>query len=73
MPTAKTVSRRTMSRKARFRASLGLARMTQEEWAARHGVKGGHLSQVINGKRVSARLVAQIDVFIRQQLGQDAA
>lgn len=62
-----------MSRKARFRAALGLARMNASEWAAEHDVTPGHLSHVLSGNRESAKLVEIIDAFIAKQLGEQAA
>ena len=57
-----------MSRKARFRAALGLARMTATDFAAMNLVTPGHLSHVLSGKRDSAKLDAAIDSFISRYL-----
>lgn len=62
-----------MSRKARFRAALGLASMTANEWAAEHDVTPGHLSHVVSGNRDSDKLIAQIDAFIAKHLGDRTA
>lgn len=63
-----------MSRKARFRAALGLARMpSAAEWARQHGVTPGHLSQVLDGKRESQKLTGKIEAFIAKYLGGQAA
>lgn len=70
--SAKTLRRAAMSRKARFRAALGLARVASaSEWARQHKVTPGHLSQVLDGKRESQRLTASIDAFISEHLGEE--
>lgn len=58
-----------MSRKARFKAALGLARITMRQWATEHGVTRGHVHAVLNG-RESPRLISSIDAFIAKQLGE---
>lgn len=59
-----------MSRKARFRAALGLARYdSAAAWAREQGLTPGHLSQVLDGKRESRKLTAQIESFIAKHLG----
>lgn len=70
MPSTRVQSRRKMSRQARFRAALALARITAEAWATEQGVTGGHLSKVVNGERESASLLAKVDAFIAKQLGE---
>lgn len=63
-----------MSRKARFRAALGLARVpSAAAWARENDVTPGHLSQVLDGKRESLKLVARIDAFIAKHLPEQAA
>lgn len=62
-----------MSRKARFRASLALARLTCRAWCEEQGFSEGHLYQVIRGDRVSPDTLRRIDAFIAKQLGEDAA
>lgn len=56
-----------MSRRARFRAALGLAQLSASQWAAEHNVTAGHLSLVVCGKRESQRLTEKIDAFIAKQ------
>lgn len=63
MPTSRR-RRKENPRKAEFRAALALNRETASAWAASHNVKPGHLSQVLNGIRESARLDAEIDAYI---------
>lgn len=60
-------------RRKLFRAALALVGKTQADFAAEQGVKPGHLSQVVSGKRESQRLTAEIAAFIAKQLGEDAA
>jgi hypothetical protein len=55
-----------MTRKAQFRAALALAGRTMEEWAESEGVTGGHLSNVLAGKRESGSLTDKVDAFIRE-------
>lgn len=47
-----------------FHAALLINRISQEEWAAQHGVSGSHVAQVARGDRPSATLLAKIDEFI---------
>lgn len=54
--------------KARFRAALAIAHMTQESWAAANGVTAGHLSQVLSGRHPSRRLMDKIEAFTTEQL-----
>lgn len=60
-------------RRKLFRAALALVGKTQADFAVEQGVKPGHLSQVVSGKRESARLGIEIQAFISRQLGEDAA
>lgn len=53
------------SRKARFKAALALAGITQTEWAAQHGVTAGHLGNTLRG-RESKSLEEKIDAFIAE-------
>lgn len=62
------MTRQKESRKARFRAALALAGLTQESWAEREGVTPGHLSQVLAGKRESRTLMEKIEGFTRVHL-----
>lgn len=55
------------NRKARFRAALALAGLTQKEWAEREGVTASHLSRVLAGERDSGTLNNKIDAFTRKQ------
>jgi len=70
-------SRRTVRGPAtlrkRFRAALGLADMTQADFAAEHKVTQGHLSQVLSGFRESGTLTEKIEAFIGQHLVQQAS
>lgn len=71
---AETVKRTNAMRKARFRAALALAGMTQESWADREGVTPAHLSYVLSGTRESRSLTEKIDAFTRKHLkGQQVA
>lgn len=56
------------TRKARFKAALALAGISQAVWAAAHDVTPGHLSMVISEvqPRESGRLTAEIDEFIEK-------
>lgn len=59
---------RTVSRKKAFTAALVLLGKTHREWAQEQGVTASHLSLVLNGRRESGRLIAQIDAVIAKQL-----
>lgn len=63
------------TRKARFKAALALAGMTQTEWAAQNGITPDHLSMVISEKqlRESRVLEEKIDKFITHVESQVAA
>lgn len=63
------------TRKARFKAALALAGMTQTEWAAQNGITADHLSMVISEvyPRESKVLEGKIDKFIEQVVKQVAA
>jgi hypothetical protein len=67
-----TVRVSRMSRKARFRAALGLAGTTETAWADANKVTRQHLYLVLKGERTSAPLIAKIEAFIGQQLGKEA-
>jgi hypothetical protein len=67
MPRAKP------NRKALFRATLALAGLTAEQWAAKEGVTAGHLSQVLSEKRESRTLTEKIDAFVLAYRKQFAA
>ncbi len=56
------------SRKARFKAALALAEQTAQSWCEGEGIGYPHLVLVLNGDRVSQRLVEKIDAFIEQYL-----
>lgn len=56
------------TRKQRFRAALVLAGLTMEQWAAERDLSTGHVSQVLDEKRESMRLDAEIDAFIAEHL-----
>lgn len=62
-----------MSRKARFRAAVALARITAKDWCAEQDITEGHLYQVLRGDRPSPPLIAKIDAFIARQLGETEA
>lgn len=53
------------SRKARFKAALALAGITQTEWAEHQGVTAGHLGNTLRG-RESKVLEEKIDAFIAE-------
>lgn len=74
--TGNTLKRRmaaVVRRRKLFRAALALVGKTQADFAVEQGVKPGHLSQVVSGKRESQRLATEIESFIARQLGEDAA
>lgn len=52
------------SRKAKFKAALALAGITQEEWADGAGVTRQHVGAVLREERVSPGLNEKIDAFI---------
>lgn len=60
------------SRKARFRAALALAHMTETSWALERKCSRQHLYLVLKGERESAKLVAEIDAFIAKYLTEAA-
>ena len=51
-----------------FRAALALAGKTMTEWASDQGVTQAHVSMVLDGKRVSHRVIAEVDRFIGKHL-----
>lgn len=57
------------SRKQLFRAALALAGIDAEQFAAQAGVTGGHVSQVLDGKRESKTLTDKVDAFVEKHLG----
>lgn len=61
------------SRKARFRAALALAGLTQEQWADREGITASHLSRVLAGERDSGRLMEKVSAFTEKVLKSNAA
>jgi hypothetical protein len=69
----KTLPATQMSRKARFRASLALARITAKAWCEEQGFTESHLYQVLRGDRNSPETLRRVDSFIAHQLPQDAA
>lgn len=62
-----------MSRKARFRAALALARMTETSWADANDISRQHLYLVLKGERPSVKLVEKIEAFIAKYLPSEAA
>lgn len=54
------------ARKNRFRKALIDAGLSAAAWARQEGVTPAHLSQVLDGKRESQRLVDRIDAFVKQ-------
>lgn len=63
----------TNTRKARFRAALALAEMLAKDWAEQNDVSESHLSQVLDGKRISKKLSDKVDAFARKWLKDAAA
>lgn len=59
-----------MSRKARFRAAIALARTTAKQWCEEQGFTEGHLYQVLRGDRQSPDTLRRVDTFIAAQLGE---
>jgi hypothetical protein len=57
-----------MSRRARFRAAIALARTTAREWCSEQGFTEGHLYQVLRGDRTSPDTLRRVDAFISVQL-----
>lgn len=53
------------SRKARFKAALARAGITQTDWAAQNGITPGHLGNTLRG-RESKSLEDKIDAFIAE-------
>lgn len=64
-----TLPEEGMSRKARFRAAIALARITAKEWCGEQGFTEGHLYQVLRGDRRSEDTLRRVDAFIDKQLG----
>ena len=59
-----------MSRWARFRAAIALARTTAKEWCCEKGFTESHLYQVLRGDRESPNTIAIVDAFIAKQLNE---
>ena len=55
-------------RKARFRAALALAGHTQDSWATQEGIAASLLSQVLDGKRDNAAVMAKVEAFTEKRL-----
>jgi transcriptional regulator with XRE-family HTH domain len=53
------------ARRKTFRAALALAGMTQAQWAEAQGVTEGHLSHVLNKRRISKKLLKAVEDFTR--------
>lgn len=62
-----------MSRWARFRAAIALARTTAKDWCAEQGFTESHLYQCLRGDRESPSTLARVDAFIAKQLGEPLA
>lgn len=56
------------ARKKLFRAALGIAGLTQQQWAEKQGVTDGHLSNLLAGRRESITLTDKVDAFIDERL-----
>ena len=56
------------TRKRQFRAALGLAGLTAQQWAEKEGVNPGYLSRVLSGKIKQSWVVDRIDEFARKRL-----
>ena len=54
------------TRKARFRAALIRAGMTQGEWAEKNEMVREHLNRVLNGHVLSPPVTEKIDAFIEE-------
>lgn len=70
---AVTKADQTQVRKQRFRAALALAGLTQQDWAARHGISAGHLSNVLSGRFQGVPVWGKIDAFTVEWLDKRAA
>lgn len=68
-------SERKRERKQAFKAALALRGMTRKQFAETRGVTPEHLDAVVREApgRVSAPLLAAVDAFITEVLGEDAA
>lgn len=64
-----TMTKSTAQRKKRFVAALVTAGLTAEAWAKQNGVTGGHLSQVLSGRK-SVPLESKIDAFATRWLAR---
>lgn len=56
------------TRKARFLAALRIAGMTMSQWAVKHGVTQGYVSNLLAGRRVQEELNKEIDAFTQKYL-----
>ena len=63
----------TKDRKARFKAALALAGLSQKEYAENWGVTSNYVAMVIRGDRESADWLEQIDSYIAEQEKKAAA
>lgn len=54
------------TRKARFRAALIRAGLTQGEWAEKNEMVREHLNRVLNGHVLSPPVTEKIDAFIEE-------
>lgn len=54
------------TRKARFRAALIRAGLTQEQWAEKNEMVREHLNRVLNQHVISPRVTELIDAFIEE-------
>lgn len=59
--------RTTEPRRKAFKKALIEAGLTKKEWAEQQGVTDRHLNFVLNGSRVSDRLLTEVDRFIESQ------
>lgn len=55
-------------RKARFRAALAFAEMTQDAWARQEGIAPSMLSLLLDGKRESSEILAKVEAFTAKHL-----
>jgi transcriptional regulator with XRE-family HTH domain len=66
------MSKTRTTRKAQFKAARALAGITVKQWAESRGVSFQHLNEVMEGRRESPRLDAEIDAFIAKYLDRKA-
>lgn len=55
-------------RKKEFKAARALAGVTARQWAKSRNVSFHHLNEVLEGRRESPRLDAELDAFIQKYL-----